>query len=70
MGRTNVVLDDELVEEGLRVSGARTIRELVDRSLREFVQRRRRLALLELRGCGSWEGALDSMRRDRAADDR
>jgi len=70
MGRTNVVLDDELVREGLRLCDARSIRELVDRSLREFVERRRRLALLELRGCGRWEGELDAMRRDRAADDR
>jgi Arc/MetJ family transcription regulator len=40
--RTNIVLDDELVEEAFRRSDARTKRKLVDLALREFVENRRR----------------------------
>lgn len=48
--RTNIVLDDELVEEAFRHSGARTKRELVDLALREFVENHRRKDIRELRG--------------------
>src|SRR5215213_2283870 len=48
--RTNIVLDDELVEEAFRRSDARTKRKLVDLALREFVENRRRRAIRELRG--------------------
>jgi Arc/MetJ family transcription regulator len=48
--RTNIVLDDELVEEAFRYSDAKTKRELVDRALREFVEKRKRRDIRELRG--------------------
>lgn len=48
--RTNIVLDDALVEEAFRHSDAKTKRELVDRALREFVENRRRRDVRELRG--------------------
>ncbi len=41
MGRTNIVLDDLLLKEAMRVSGTRTKREAVDFALRELVSRRR-----------------------------
>lgn len=50
--RTNIVLDDELVEEAFRHSDAKTKRELVDRALREFVEKRKRRDIRELRGKG------------------
>jgi Arc/MetJ family transcription regulator len=49
--RTNVVLDDQLVEEALRLdAGIRSKRELIDTALREFIQRRRMKDLSKLRG--------------------
>lgn len=39
--RTNIVLDDELIAEGMRLTGAKTKRELVHRALAELVERRR-----------------------------
>ncbi len=50
--RTNIVLDDELVEEAFRHSDAKTKRELVDRALREFVDNHKRKDIRELRGKG------------------
>ena len=48
--RTNIVLDEGLVEEALRLSGAKTKKELVREALREFVENRKRRNLLDLAG--------------------
>jgi len=64
MQRTNIVLDEALVAEGLALSRAKSIRDLVDRSLRELVARLKRQQILAMRGCGQWEGDLGAMRGD------
>ena len=48
--RTNIVLDEELVDEAFRYAGVKTKRELVDLALREFVENHRRRDARELRG--------------------
>ena len=48
--RTNIVLDDELVEKAFRVSSARTKKALVHEALRELVRLRTRKSLLDLKG--------------------
>ncbi len=48
--RTNIVLDDALVEEAIILSGAKTKKELVSRALQEFIATRKRLNLLVLDG--------------------
>ena len=48
--RTNIVLDDELVAEALRLTGARTKKEVVHEALRELVRLRRPRSLMDLRG--------------------
>lgn len=48
--RTNVVIDDKLMEQAMRVSGLSTKKDVVDRALQEFVQRHTRKDLSELRG--------------------
>lgn len=48
--RTNVVLDDRLVEEAFSLTGARTKRELIDLALRELIRQRRKRDLTELAG--------------------
>ena len=65
--RTNIVLDDELVAEALRITGALTKREVVDLALRELVARQKRLGILALRGKVRWEGDLEVSRADRSA---
>jgi Arc/MetJ family transcription regulator len=63
MGRTNVVIDDALVERVMQVYGLRTKREAIDFALR------RTLAVVDdpharalaLEGTG-WDGDLDAMR--------
>jgi Arc/MetJ family transcription regulator len=48
--RTNIVLDDRLVKEGLKLGHARTKKELVNQALKEFVENRKRLNLMDLAG--------------------
>ena len=48
--RTNVMLDDSLIEEALKVSRARTKKEVIHEALKEFVENRKRLNLLDLSG--------------------
>jgi Arc/MetJ family transcription regulator len=48
--RTNIVLDDDLVDEAFLHSEATTKKDLIHEALREFVKVRRRLSLLDLKG--------------------
>ncbi len=48
--KLNIEIDDELVREGLRVSGAKTEKELIHLALKELVENRRPLNLLDLEG--------------------
>ncbi len=65
MGRTNVVLDDDLIEEAKKLAGEKTARETIDLALREFVASRKRKDILSWKGKLRWEGDLDKMRRPR-----
>lgn len=65
MSRTNIYLDDSLVSKGLRMTGLRTKRELVDLALRELVRKENQKTILSLEGTIRWEGNLDEMRQSR-----
>ncbi len=65
MKRTNLVLDEELLEEATRLSGEKTYSAAVMRALEDFVRRAKARQILELRGSGLWEGDLREMRGDR-----
>jgi Arc/MetJ family transcription regulator len=56
--RTNIILDDDIVEEARRLTSFRTKREVVDFALRELVRQLRRKNLLAIRHKGMWQGDL------------
>lgn len=64
MKRTNLVLDEALLQEARRLSGERTYSAAVARALEAFVRRARASRIFELGGSGLWEGDLSEMRRD------
>lgn len=64
MGRTNVVVDDELIARVMRLYGFRTKREAIDFALRRLAGRYTQRAMLDLEGIG-WEGDLEQMRETR-----
>lgn len=66
MGRTNIDIDDELIERALEVTQARSKREAVDIALRRLLQRAEAYqGLRALGGRAEWIGDLDSWRRSR-----
>ncbi|NGP52001.1 type II toxin-antitoxin system VapB family antitoxin [Thioalkalivibrio sp. XN8] len=62
--RTNIVIDDKLMAEALRVSGARSKREVVELGLKTLVQLKRQERIRGLRGKLRWTGDLEAMRTD------
>lgn len=65
MKRTNLVLDERLLEEATRLSGERTYSRTVERALEEFVRRAKARQILTLAGSGLWEGDLSVVREHR-----
>lgn len=63
--RTNIVIDDKLMKEALRATGAKTKREVVERGLKTLVDLRKQEQARQLRGKIKWEGDLEQMRTDR-----
>jgi Arc/MetJ family transcription regulator len=70
MKRTNLVLQEDLLDEVTRLSGEKTYSAAVQRALEDFVRRAKSRQILELRGSGLWEGNLATMRRDGPAGGR
>jgi len=56
--RTNIEIDDRVMAEAQRLTGAATKRELV--------ARHRQLGILDLRGKVHWHGDLEQSRRGRS----
>lgn len=48
--RTNVVLDETLVNEAFKLGSAKTKKDLIHDALKEYVENRKRLNLLDLSG--------------------
>jgi len=65
MKRTNVVLDERLLEEAVRVSGERTYARTIERALEEMVRRAKAHGVDQIAGTGLWTGELSEMRQDR-----
>lgn len=67
MGRTNIVIDDDLIERAMTLTGVSTKREVVDIALRRLVERREAYrAIREMKGTAAWNGDLDAWRRGRS----
>jgi Arc/MetJ family transcription regulator len=62
--RTNIVIDDKLMEDALKATGARTKREVVELGLRALVQLKQQERIRGFRGKLKWTGDLERMRTD------
>ena len=67
MKRTNLVLDEQQLEEATRLSGMKTYSKTVHVALEDFVRRMKARQILSLRGSCAWEGVLSAMRGDARA---
>jgi len=62
--RTNVEIDDELIQEAQRVTGLKTKRAVVEEGLKTLVRLKRQMKILELGGkVEFWEDINDSADR-------
>ncbi len=62
--RTNIVIDDKLIDEALRATGARTKREVVELGLRALIQLKKQETIRGFRGRLKWRDDLERMRID------
>lgn len=60
--RTNIVIDDNLMEAALKASGYTTKKEAVEQGLKLLVLRSQQQEIRKLRGRVKWEGNLEEMR--------
>lgn len=60
--RTNIDIDDKLLQEAMKISNAATKKELINTALHEYVKMHKRKILISLRGKVKWEGDLNEMR--------
>lgn len=60
--RTNIELDDTLVQQAIKLSKLRTKKEVVQEALKNYVAWMKKKQLLGLRGQVTWEGSLKEMR--------
>ena len=62
--RTNIVVDDSLMAEALKLSNIKTKKGVVETALKLLVQVKRQEKIRNLRGKLNWEGNLSEMRLD------
>ena len=63
--RTNIVLDDNLIERAQKLTGIKTKREVVQEALRALILLREQAEIRQMRGKLKWEGNLDQQRQAR-----
>ena len=63
--RTNIVLDDKLMERAQKLTGIKTKREVVQEALRTLILLREQAEIRHLRGKLQWEGNLHDQRLSR-----
>jgi Arc/MetJ family transcription regulator len=63
--RTNIVIDEKLMRETLRLTGLKTKREAVELGLQTLIRLRKQEEIRRFRGKLPWHGDLVAMRTDR-----
>jgi Arc/MetJ family transcription regulator len=63
--RTNIIIDDELMDEALEISGLKTKKEAVETALRLLISIGKQMNIRKFRGKLKWQGDLEKMRTDK-----
>ncbi len=63
--RTNIVIDDDLMNDAMRLTGVTTKREAVELGLKTLIRLKKQESIKKFRGKLKWEGDLDDMRKNR-----
>ena len=62
--RTNIVIDDGLLDDAIKLSGAKTKKEAVELGLRTLIALKKQENIKKFRGKLNWEDDLDQLRAD------
>ena len=65
--RTNIVIDDELIEQAMKVTGLPTKKAVIEAGLQLLIQIKAQTGVRRLRGKVKWQGNLDELRSSRVA---
>lgn len=65
MLRTNIELDEKLLNEAMKLTNIKTKKELVNYAIEELVHKIKRKKILDLEGKVEWTGDLSEMRKSR-----
>ncbi|MEH6304948.1 type II toxin-antitoxin system VapB family antitoxin [Olivibacter sp. CPCC 100613] len=60
--RTNIELDENLIQQALQISKLRTKKDVVHEALKQYIASLKRKSIIALRKKDTWEGDLDQMR--------
>ena len=63
--RTNIVIDDTLMNEALHASGCKTKKEMVEQALKLLITLKNQARIRNFRGKLFWDGDLEKMRLDK-----
>jgi Arc/MetJ family transcription regulator len=63
--RTNIEIDEKLMEDAMKASGLSTKKATVEQALKLVVRLKKQEKIRSLRGKLKWEGDLDKMRIDK-----
>ena len=63
--RTNIVIDDALMNDALKATGVKTKKEVVELGLKTLIQLKKQAEVKALRGKLDWQGDLNSLRQTR-----
>lgn len=67
--RTNIVIDEQLMNEAFKYTQLKTKKEIINHALKEFVENAKKLSLLDLKGQISFDDTYDykEMRANRVS---
>ncbi len=63
--RTNIVIDDKLINDAMKLAGITTKREAVELGLKALISLKNQEAIRNFKGKLKWEGNLEEMRIDK-----
>jgi Arc/MetJ family transcription regulator len=63
--RTNIIIDDKLMDDALKATGLSTKKEAVELGLRTLIRMKKQEKIRKFRGKLTWEGDLSEMRKTR-----
>ena len=63
--RTNIVIDDKLMADALKLEGIKSKREAVELGLKTLIRLRKQETIKRFKGKLKWDGNLNAMRTSR-----